>query len=747
MAKKPTTSDSVTDDGSPKTPEADEARYWLAELNWSHKEQKDWEERGTKIVQRYMDERGEYMERDIAKPQRRLNLLWANVETLLPAYFNRQPVPNVTLANKDKNPVGRWAAITLERCIEAELRDDEFMASMEQAIKDLLLAGRGVVWMEYDADVDGDDDDSADTDDDAKTAGAPPKKPATITRQDIIVRYVHWKDFRTNRARNWPEVTWGGKRAFLDREQLVAKYGDKIGNAITLDHKPQELRRDPVTQQQFSKATIWQVWDSKTRKIIEVAPGYKQAPLRKFDPVTKFSKFFPFPRPLYATLAGESLMSTADYVQYQDQAEEVDQLTNRIYGLSKAIRLRGFYDQSFNGLQQLFNDANDNELIPVEGWMLLAEKGGFDKVLGWVPLKDIIVALQGAYEAREQAKQSLYEITGLSDIRRGATDPDETAKAQEKKSQYGDLRTRKRQQDIQRLARDIIRMMAEIICQHYTLQTIQTMSGVKLLTMQQKQAVQAWQQMMQQAQQRQQAIQQQMEQAQQTGAPPMPPPQLPPPPPPPPIPGFDPGSDDYVETITDLTKEPTWEQVYALLRDSEQRRFVIDVETDSTVEPDQIAERDAATQFLTAVTQFIGAWGEILGIAPEMAPLAGELLTFAARKWKIGDTLETKIEEAAQLIAKKANMPKPPDPKMYAEMLKAQAEGAKTQGAIKTANIKANAEQTKAQLDVVSSALEHQQATEKIMHERAASNQEHQQRMTEMAQQAAMPQPQANGGE
>lgn len=681
-----------------KTPEAEKARRWLAEIRWAEKgPNKDWQDRGDKIIQRYLDERGEYSERDLAKPQRRLNILWSNVETLGPAILSRTPVPNVSLANKDKDPVGRWAAIALERCLAAELRDDDYMASLQEAVRDVLLPGRGVVWVEYGADVDEDDGPDGGT---APDEGEPAPTPE-VTDQDAEVNYVHWKDFLTNRARNWKEVTWVSKRVFLDRDTLIAKYGKKIGELVTLDHKPDELKEDPVTQKQFSKATVYQIWDSKSRKIIEVAPGYKDAVLAEREPPVKFADFFPCPRPLYATLGGKSLIPTPDYVQYQDQAEEIDQLTNRIYGLSKALRLRGVYDQSFSALAQIFNDGNDNELIPVESFALFTEKGGMKGAMEWVPIKDVADALINAYKARDEAKQALYEVTGMGDIIRGATDANETATAQQIKTQWGSLRIRDRQADVQRFARDIINLQADVICEHYTLETIQQMSSVKLLTMQQKQAVQQYQMLMQQ---RQAQSQQMAAMAQQAGQQPPPQPQPRPPPVPPPL--------------MEVVDEPTWDEVMALLRDPKRRNFVIDVETDSTIEPDQNAEREQASALLTGITQYVGEWAKVLPMAPELAPLCGELLTFAARKWKIGEALETKIEEAAKAIQDKATQPRPPDPKVQAVQIKAGAEAQKSQASTQVTQVKAGAEVQKAQLGVAQAEAENRQGAAEMAHER-----------------------------
>lgn len=700
-----------------KTPEAEEARRWLSEIKWAEKgPNKDWQDRGDKIIQRYLDERGEYSERDLAKPQRRFNILWSNVETLSPAILSRTPVPNVSLANKDKDPVGRWAAIALERCLAAELRDDDYMASLQEAVRDVLLPGRGVVWVEYGADVDegdGPDDAATPAQDNAEASEGESKEvaEAQVTDQDAEVNYVHWKDFLTNRARNWKEVTWVSKRVFLDRDTLVAKYG-KIGKLVTLDHKPDELKEDPVTQQQFSKATVYQVWDSKSRKIIEVAPGYKDSLLREpYDPPVKFADFFPCPRPLYATLGGKSLIPTPDYVQYQDQAEEIDQLTNRIYGLSKALRLRGVYDQSFSGLAQIFNDGNDNELIPVESFALFTEKGGMKGAMEWVPIKEVIEALLGAYKARDEAKQALYEITGMSDIIRGATDASETATAQQIKTQWGSLRIRDRQADVQRFARDIINLQADVICEHYTQETIQQMSSVKLLTMQQKTQVQQWTALNQQRAQQAQQFTQQMQQMQQPGGPPQLPPQLQPLPAPLPQP------------LMEVVDEPTWDEVMALLRDPKLRNFVIDVETDSTIEPDQNAEREQATALLTGVTQYVAEWAKVLPMAPQLAPLCAELLTFAARKWKIGEAIETKIEEAGKLI-EEGPPARPPDPMVQIEQQKADTEKHRSAAEVEREGLKTQVEQKKAEAENVRSEAVAQAARDKAAAESERAREE-----------------------
>ena len=67
------------------------------------------------------------------------------------------------------------------------------------------------------------------------------------------------------------------------------------------------------------------------------------------------------------------------------------------------------------------------------------------------------------------------------------------------------------------------------------------------------------------------------------------------------------------------------EAAIALLKDTSERRFRIDIETDSTIEVDQAQEKADRTEFITAVSSFVQSWAPVLQMAPQLGPLAGEL--------------------------------------------------------------------------------------------------------------------------
>jgi hypothetical protein len=106
--------------------------------------------------------------------------------------------------------------------------------------------------------------------------------------------------------------------------------------------------------------------------------------------------------------------------------------------------------------------------------------GGLDKLIHWFPLDPLVKALAQLYLQRDNVKAQIFEVTGMADIMRGQTDPNETAAAQQLKAQWGALRIQERQQEVQRFVRDLFRLKAEIMCQKYTPDTWALILGVPL---------------------------------------------------------------------------------------------------------------------------------------------------------------------------------------------------------------------------------------------------------------------------
>jgi hypothetical protein len=89
------------------------------------------------------------------------------------------------------------------------------------------------------------------------------------------------------------------------------------------------------------------------------------------------------------------------------------------------------------------------------------------------------------------------------------------------------------------------------------------------------------------------------------------------------------------------------------------RGFLIDIETDSTIQPDEDAEKQRRTEFVTAFGGFMKEAGEILPTAPSLAPMIGEILLFMVRGFRAGRGLEEVIERSMQQLGQQLQQPKP----------------------------------------------------------------------------------------
>ena len=231
-----------------------------------------------------------------------------------------------------------------------------------------------------------------------------------------------------------------------------------------LDHVQKDLSGEKLSGRGIRKPRFYELWDKTRKCAVWFHKTIPDALDLRPDPL-KLDGFFPFPVPLLANLANDSCIPTPDYIEYQDQALELDELTTRISLITKGVAQsrRPSMMHSAEGLGRLLNEGVENKLIPVENFAILAEKGGLANAISFLPIKDIAAALLALYQARDKVKEDLHEISGIPDIARGESDANETLGAQEIKTQFALNRISDAQRDVQRFVREEIRLIVDII--------------------------------------------------------------------------------------------------------------------------------------------------------------------------------------------------------------------------------------------------------------------------------------------
>jgi hypothetical protein len=621
---------------------------WFAELELADRAEKNWRNEAKGIYAKYRSEKEDADRQAAAGEDPSFNVLWSNTEILVPALYNSTPTPDVRRRFKDKDPIGKVTSTIMERALAASMDSYDFDDEVSSGVLDVVLSGRGVARLRYrpktaevaDASAPAygaaPDPQANSTEATQAAAGAPeqPVAPAAAPMKRIVdqkceIEHVQWDKFRRGPGKRWRNVPWISFELDLSYDDLVEYFGEDVAKKVKLDQlgetDQEGLDKDSGVVRLFSSVKVFEIWDKLKRRVIFITKSVKEPLHIDNAPTLQLHDFFPMPRPAMAILDSTKLIPVPLYRQYKSQAHEIDKLTRRIDKTTDVLRMRGVYLSSVKAVRALF-DAGDNDFVPLEDEGNAIAQVCIDKAIWTWPIDKVIQVLEGLYKAREQLKQTIFEIVGLSDIMRGASKATETLGAQELKSRWGSVRLQRMQKEIQRWVRDLLRLKAEIIGETYEPDVLQRMTQVQLPTIQQKEMLQRT---MQEAEAAKQKLDMQAQEMQAQGQPPPPTPAAP----------------EMPEGIDDVLDSPTWDDVMAVLRSDEMRQYRINIETDSTIV--EILNRD-----FQGLSEILGALGNVFGAIPLLqqagasngAEVIKEIALSIVRQSRMGRAVEDSIE-------------------------------------------------------------------------------------------------------
>jgi hypothetical protein len=461
---------------------AGQYRRWAAELEASHKAQREWLNIGNKVVKAYKNDK-----QAGAEDTFRLNFFYSNITTLKSMLFGKTPEVSFDRANFDyDDDVARVAAMMMTRICQSDIGTpgDEYSDALHMNLQDRLLPGLGLSRVRYE--YESEEIEVAtqfDLDGNVIQAGY------TDTRllwEKAPLEYVHWRDFRWSPCRYWSEVRWIAFKTYMTRDRLIKRFGEEIGKKVPLTQTPESKQDDEGNDSNdphrdaWARAEIWEIWCKENKTVYWFCPGFDRILDTKEDPL-KLTGFFPIPRPMAANITSDAYMPVPDYKMAEDLYNEINQLETRIAMITRAVKVVGVYDKSQPDIERLFVEAVENDLIAVDNWVMWAEKGGIQGVIEWLPIKDIAAVLQQLIARRNDAKAQLWEIAGMSDIMRGggggAGGP-VSATERSLEARFSSVRVQALQDEFSNYATDLIRLRAEVISKHFSPETIIKQSNI-----------------------------------------------------------------------------------------------------------------------------------------------------------------------------------------------------------------------------------------------------------------------------
>ena len=434
-------------DGQEKS--SDIVPYWIGKIQREEKDHGKFRKQGEAAERDYFDDRSD---------NRRLlfNIFFSTIKTLHSRLYSKAPAPDVRRRFEMSGPEGtlaKQAALLVERGISAHVDVTALHENADRAVYDFLITGLGVPWIEYKPEF---------------TTG--PLGEKVIASQTCELVYVPWKRFHWEAAPAWADVDWVARDHYLTAREIKQQFGEKVPNGTVEAKEGAEKGRHRVTE----------VWHRAKRKVYVIGWDFDE-PLDMWDDELGLRDFFPCPRPMMANIKSRDLVPMPDHAVFAKGYEYCNKLVQRIHSLTAQIKAAGFYDAQMKELAQLAT-AEDGVLVPISN---LAERlnassvTDFSKVIATLPLREKVEVVRELQNLLAGEKARLDEATGIADVVRGATDPNETATAQQIKGQWAGIRLSDKSNEVGRCLRDAFRIMAEIMGEHFTPDSWYLLTGMR----------------------------------------------------------------------------------------------------------------------------------------------------------------------------------------------------------------------------------------------------------------------------
>lgn len=616
---------------------SDKSADWVSEVLASLKREDSFRKEGDKLLKIYEGE----SQRDSS-----YNILWANTETLLPTLLSNLPVPVVRRRfSQDASPIGKAVSAVIERSLAyfidpAGLDQSSFLDIVSQSLVEALVPGRGQVRVKYDytavqgtptmaGEVETSETDHPSVAEGEEADGHPTE---FIQGENVLLVQVPWNKFSHSFARTWDNVWWVSFEHELTQKEVEELVGKDLSETLkqrfaVAKERPVSENNESSEKDQNTEPTlrVFEIWDKRTKQVRFVTEGEEDFLKVVPDPL-QLVGFYPCPQPLSFINRSTTLIPKAPYTFYKEQAKELNRVSERITKIVEALKVRGLYDGQVTDFEAVLQ-LDDGQFKPARNSTMLAQGKGLDAAIWVWPLKDLVPVLQQLYTQRREIRQVIFEICGIADIMRGSTAASETLGAQELKTQWGTLRLKRSQSRVQEFVRSILRLMAQVVASHFKPKSIMDITQLKYPMLAEKQQV--------------------MAQMQEMGGQPN-----------------DPQLASMTQAVMSL---PTWEEIFSVLKEQLNRSYLVDIETNSTVDVEATQDHKDLQEVLTALSQALQGISPLVqeGVMPFEA--AKSILLTVCRKYRLGTDFEAELEKMKEAPPKQ-------DPKAQADLQKTQME-------------------------------------------------------------------------
>ena len=313
-------------------------KRWTTELDAAEQEMKKFWRRSDEIVSKLVDRRGES---STARRAYKVSLFASNTATLRAMLYGNVPEVSVQRRFMDANDdEARVAGEMLERILNTDMAyaSDPYAAAIGKSLDDFLTIGMGNARIVYEAKYEPVEGKPAvmgahpETGEQMELAPEVPESERVVS-ESCRAYYVSWRDQLWSIARTWEEVRWWAFRSYLTRDEMAARFGEKMAKLVTYSRNKKSTsdfsQEDALQKDPWQRCEVWEIWSKEDKKVYWWTRGFKQILDMQPDPY-ELESFWPFPEPMFANLTTSRLMPLADYSLAEDLYNEYELVSTRI---------------------------------------------------------------------------------------------------------------------------------------------------------------------------------------------------------------------------------------------------------------------------------------------------------------------------------------------------------------------------------------------------------------------------------
>lgn len=451
-----------------KTPKS----RWVDRLDREKKAHESWRKQARRSEAAYRDE-----DREVGQRANVFPLWWSTVQITHAAIFAKAPKPDVRKRYSTGSKADDNIAQAIERAITLTIDTSGFEAHGNLAVDDYLVAAAGIAKVEMDTETQVSPVIDPVTLEPIVGEDGEPVTEKRIVRQALRLRHFHWSKFGWEPGKDWESCDWEYFIHDMSPEEIEERWKVDLGMTTNAEPKIGAGTRKPYKD----TLEVYEIWDRKKKRRLFLCKEHDELLEDEPDPL-KLSGFYPNPKPMFLNAGTKQMVPKPDYLFIESQCDNINRLTGRMQALAKQIKDVGFYDAALSELAKL-KDAPDGTRVPITGLMERLDKASradFENVMAVQDNTGRVQVLATLMQQRDTEKAVVFETLGISDIIRGATVASETAEAQKIKSQWNNVRIGPKMKAIAVFFRDVFRIMAELLGEHFEPAQLNAMTGMEL---------------------------------------------------------------------------------------------------------------------------------------------------------------------------------------------------------------------------------------------------------------------------